>query len=213
MPCPHKFRDELDLLHLDYEPETLIVGTFNPAWPAENTAQWFYGRTHDAYRHQSNNFWEVLPRVYGEESLINAGPVAWKAFCRRHRVAITDLIAGIVDADEGNAEHVDWLSGFSDQHIAASFAEHEFVDIPAILRRYPAIQNIYLTRGAWGFWKKRWAPVQAVAMQEGKYARTFLTPSDWARIQHRVYNRKNPGLAIATLPDFIGMRWKAAWHF
>jgi len=213
MPCPHKFRDQLDLAQLDYEPETLIVGTFNPAWPAENTARWFYGRTHDAQGHRSNNFWEVLPQVYDEGSLIDSVPVEWKAFCRRHRIAITDLIAGIADADEENPEHVNWLSGYSDQQLAAHFNKHEFVDIGAILQRYPTIQHIYLTRGAWGFWRQRWAPVLAVALREGKYARTLLTPSDWARIQHRLYNRQNPGQTIAKLPDFILMRWKQVWHF
>ena len=34
MACDHKFNFFLRLEKLDFKPETLIVGTFNPAWPA-----------------------------------------------------------------------------------------------------------------------------------------------------------------------------------
>jgi len=57
MACNHKFKKYLKLEKLDFIPETLIVGTFNPAWPAGNYAEWFYGRT------SNNYFWEVLPNL------------------------------------------------------------------------------------------------------------------------------------------------------
>jgi len=47
MACNHKFIEYLNLENLDFEPTTLIVGTFNPEWPAGNQAEWFYGRTHN----------------------------------------------------------------------------------------------------------------------------------------------------------------------
>jgi hypothetical protein len=208
MSCRHKFFGELELLHLDYEPETLIVGTFNPAWPAGNTAEWFYGRTHDVYGFQSNNFWEVLPRLYDEHSLINAGPADWKEFCRRHLIGITDLIACIGDADELDPDHVEWLGGYSDEQIAKNFKEFDFTKIDQILLNYPSIMHIYLTRGAQGLWRRLWRPIQ-----QGRDARTLLTPSDWARIQHRIFNKRNPQQKIERLPDFIKMRWQAQWHF
>jgi len=208
MACRHKFYSELELGHLDYAPETLIVGTFNPAWPAANTAQWFYGRTHDVHGYQSNNFCEVLPRLYGEASLIGAGPSDWKDFCRRRRIAITDLIASIEDADEHNPDHAAWLGGYGDQQITDHFKEFELTPLTQILNHYPSISHIYLTRGAQGFWKRLWVPVQ-----QTNRARTLLTPSDWARIQQRRHNKRNPQQAIEKLPDFITMRWKAAWHF
>lgn len=70
MPCQHKFLNDLDLSYvreLGYTPTTLIVGTFNPAWP-EHPAPWFYGRTHDAHGNPSNRFWHVLPELYGHRS-------------------------------------------------------------------------------------------------------------------------------------------------
>jgi len=41
MPCFHKFLNYLNLETLDFEPTTLIVGTFNPEWPIGNNAMWF----------------------------------------------------------------------------------------------------------------------------------------------------------------------------
>ncbi|MBD0333667.1 MAG: hypothetical protein ICV66_13555, partial [Chitinophagaceae bacterium] len=92
MACLHKFHLYLNLERLDFEPTTLIVGTFNPSWPATNTAEWFYGRTHDKQGTQNNNFWDVLPRLYGGDSLINKTPTEWKTFCHNKQIAITDII-------------------------------------------------------------------------------------------------------------------------
>ena len=96
MPCHHKFQNHLDITNIDFEPTTLIVGTFNPSWPATNNSEWFYGRT------AKNYFWDVLPRLYGEESLINAGAKEWTQFCRDKHIAITDLISSIDDAEPDN---------------------------------------------------------------------------------------------------------------
>ena len=195
MACKHKFYEELSLQHLDYEVETLVVGTFNPEWPVKNTAEWFYGRT------QSNNFWEVLPRLYGETSLIDAGPLEWKDFCRTHLIAITDLISCIEDADKDKADHVEWLGGYGDQQIVKNFKKFEFTPIDKILENRPSIKHMYLTRGATGFWKRL------------SHAKSLLTPSDWARIQHRRFNKRNPQQVIERLPDYILSRWQAQWHF
>lgn len=41
MACRHKFIDYLNLDNLDFDPTTLIVGTFNPEWPDGNHAECF----------------------------------------------------------------------------------------------------------------------------------------------------------------------------
>lgn len=97
MACKHKFYNDLNPI-LDFEPETLIVGTFNPEFPSTNKAEWFYGRI-------KNNFWYVLPKVYGDESLRGKSPKEWKQFCKKRKIIITDLIASIDDADRTNEEH------------------------------------------------------------------------------------------------------------
>lgn len=214
MACPHKFQEYLTLERLDFEPTTLIVGTFNPAWPAENSAQWFYGRTHDEYGNQNNNFWEVLPRLYGEESLINATPAEWKSFCRRHKIAITDLISCIDDARQDCPDHVKALKGYSDKAIAEGFNGQVPVHIAQLLKQHLTIQYVYLTRGTGEtFWKRLWLPVKQFSTRNSKRERTLLTPSGYAFYQHGRYNNENTNHQIPRLQDFILMRWQEQWHF
>lgn len=208
MPCNHKFQSDLNLTKINFEPNTLIVGTFNPAWPANNTAEWFYGRT------AKNHFWDVLPRLYGEASLINDTPVEWKQFCHEKKIAITDLISSIDDADPDNSEHAKMLGGFSDNAIEHNFDDINYVNIVQILQRQPAIRNIYLTRGITeAFWRHIWNPVMHYCSVNNIHERKLLTPSGNAFYQHGAYNNQHPENKIAQLEDYILMRWQQEWHF
>ncbi|QHS56807.1 hypothetical protein GWR56_15100 [Mucilaginibacter sp. 14171R-50] len=217
MPCLHKFNTELYLEHLDYDPETLILGTFNPAWPEENSAKWFYGRTRNSKGKQSNNFWEVLPRLYGQQSLIDESPEQWKLFCRTHGIAISDLIYCIKDANPDDSTHKRWLKTYSDHAIATRFEKHVKVNLKVILASRPSIKYIYLTRGAketdHKFWQNCWKPVLESAELQNKRARTLLTPSRYAFYQQAAYNKDHPDQRIPSLPDFILKRWQSKWHF
>jgi len=208
MSCQHKFYKDLNLEQINFEPTTLIVGTFNPAWPAGNTAEWFYGRT------KNNYFWDVLPRLYGQASLINAGPAQWKQFCHDNKVAITDLIASIDDADPAKPEHNKMLGGFSDDAIIHNFDDFSYVNIVGLLQRHPTIKSVYLTRGITeAFWKHLWNPVVHYCNSNGLHARILLTPSGYAFYQHGAHNKDNPGNIIPRLEDYILMRWQKEWHF
>lgn len=213
MACNHKFQNELTLRGLNYEPSTLIVGTFNPEWPEGNNAKWFYGRTHDNHGNQNNNFWDVLPKLYGEGSLISAGPDEWKTFCRNKKIAITDLINSIDDAVEGFSEHKKILSTYSDNDIATKFNQHTLVNIIDILQRNQSIKNIYLTRGIGEtFWRRLWSPVIQYAKNTNIHEARLLTPSGYAFYQQGRYNRNNPNKRIDNLADFILHSWKNVWH-
>ncbi len=203
MACVHKLYKYLWLEKLDFEPRTLIVGTFNPCIEG-NTAAWFYGRF-------DNNFWEVLARLYGEVSMRGASPDDWKAFCKRHKIAITDLISTIEDADTDNPDVLKQLKTYSDKTLAEAFKQHLFVPIVDLLKANPSIQNVYLTRGISDrFWKKLWKPVQAYALANNLHENTLLTPSGYAFYQQGKYNRKNP-LNQLSLADFILRDWKQKW--
>ncbi len=207
MPCDHKFRDHLELEKIDFTPVTLVVGTFSPAWPETNTAEWFYGRT------EENCFWDVLPRLYGEPSLIDAGPVAWQAFCRRHGVALTDLIACVEDADEDNKNHGKILGGFSDKAIVYNFDDLVFTNVVALLRRHPSIKNVYITRGVTeAFWKHLWHPVTHYCSVNGLHERKLLTPTDESAYHHEAHNQEAPQAAIARFADYVLLRWGQEWH-
>ena len=201
MPCSHKFQNYLDLENLNFFPTTLIVGTFNPGWPANNYANWFYGRT------GNNNFWEVLPRIYNELSLINHDDNQWKQFCSDKRIAITDLIRRIDDAEIAMPNHNKWLANYSDSNIANHFDGHIFVDVVELLINNPTINNVYLTRGVTEpFWANLWQPVRNYCDQNQIGCEELLTPSGNARFQLGRYNALNPDNQL-TLPNFIFMRW------
>ncbi len=212
MPCNHKFKRDLHLDRIDFEPTTLIVGTFMPEWPA-NTAGWFYGKTHDANGHRSSNFWDILPRIYGEPSLIDATPDEWKLFCHNKQIALTDLISCIDDADADNPEHIKILAGGADDAIAYNFEDFVFVNIAQLLERHPGIKNVYLTRGITeAFWRHVWNPVMQYCSQNHIHERRLLTPLAAPMYQHDAYNDEHPDNAIPLLADYILMRWQQEWH-
>jgi hypothetical protein len=208
MACKHKFQKNLNLEILDFTPTTLVVGTFNPAWPASNTAEWFYGRT------ATNYFWDILPKLYGSESLINATPVEWKRFCHDKQIAITDLFSSIDDADPDNPEHNKMLGGFSDSAIIYNFDDIDYVNIVQLLRSHTSIKNVYLTRGVTeAFWRHLWNPVAHFCNHNNIHEAKLLTPTSEASYQHDAYNIQNPEDQIPFLADYILTRWRQEWHF
>lgn len=216
MPCLHKFHSYLnltkgyldpDLNKLDFEPTTLIVGTFNPAWPLSNPAEWFYGRT------TNNYFWEVLPRVYGQKSLIDTTPIEWKSFCYNYKIAITDLITCIEDANEQSEVDLKLLGGYSDKDISKGYKKFKYTDVVSILLQHPTISHVYLTRGVGeSFWKKLWMRIKEHCELHNKRCKTLLTPSGYAFFQHSKWNKRNLDTQITRLDDFIFKRWRDEWH-
>lgn len=203
MPCNHKFQKELGLELIDYKPEVLIVGVFSPEIGEENPAEWFYGRTED------DCFWEVLPRVYGEPSLINGTPSEWKAFCRKHKIAFTDLISEIEDADPDNPDHAHKLGGFSDNAIVFNFDDLVYVDIVQALKKHPSIKSVYLTRGITeAFWRHLWNPVMHYCSHNGIRERRLLNTAEDVSYQLGAYNEEHPGSTIARAEDYVLMKWK-----
>ena len=207
MPCENKFKSYLNLDRIDFLPKTLIVGTFNPAWPVSNPAEWFYGRT------ANNFFWDVLPRLYHETSLINEAPGVWKQFCHNKKIAITDLICSIEDAEPDNPDHAKKLGGYSDNAIIHNFEDFGYINIVQLLKQHSTIENVYLTRGISDlFWRHLWNPVMHYCNHNNIYERKLLTPSGNAFYQHGMHNKQNPENQIPLPEDYILMKWQQEWH-
>lgn len=207
MSCSNKFHSYLSLERIDFEPATLIVGTFDPEWPDKDKREWFYGNT------EINRLWDILPKLYGEPSLINATAAEWKQFCRSKHVAITDLISSIDDADPGNKDHISILTAHADKAIAYNFEDFEFVSIVGLLKRYPSVKNVYLTRAVTeAFWRHIWNPVMHYCNHNNLHERQLVTPSVLARDQHIAHNNQHPDAQIPLLDDYILMRWRQEWH-
>ena len=204
----------LNLERVDFEPTTLIVGTFIPSWPTDDRTDWFYGRTHDANGIRSNDFWDVLPRLYGEPTLIDATTIERKTFCDKKKIALTDLISSIDDADPANAEHRKIFTGNADSALVHNFDDFDFVNIVQLLRTHPTIKNVYLTRGITEpFWRHLWNPVMHYTGVNKIHERKLMHPSKSASYQHEAYNIQNPENPMPLLEDYILMRWKQEWHF
>jgi hypothetical protein len=201
MACIHKFSNDLYLERIDFEATTLIVGTFNPGWDnLSNYAQWFYGRTNNNY------FWDVLPRLYENINLRLEPHNEWKIFCRRHKIALTDLIYSIDDADCNNPIHINHLKNYRDDAIARYFQQFTDVNIPTILANHPGIAHIYLTRQLGSdFWQQKWLPIAQYCNENNIKIQTLLTPSGSARFQI-------PKDMDAALRDFIFTNWQKCWH-
>jgi hypothetical protein len=201
MACVHKFANYLKLERIDFDPTVLIVGTFNPGWDnLGNYAQWFYGRTNNNY------FWDVLPRLYENSNLRLAPNTEWKAFCSRHKLALTDLIYSINDADSSNQAHIEHLRHYRDDAIARHFHQFTGVNITAILANHPSITSVYLTRQLSGdFWQQKWLPIVQYGEANGLKTQTLLTPSGSARFQM-------PKGVDISLRDFIFKSWQNSWH-
>ena len=200
MVCIHKFARDLSLERLYFQPSTLVVGTFNPGWNhLINSAGWFYGRTHNNY------FWDVLPRIYGHASLREAPISVWKDFCRQNRIALTDLIASIDDANEDNPDHLAYIASFRDDLIARHFKRLTLVNIPQLLAQHDSIRQVYLTRGINDrFWRQLWQPVSSYSQHHGIHCQNLLTPSGSARF----CVPKDAGISLS---DYIFKQWQEKW--
>lgn len=140
MACIHKFLADLQLGYVNWEVKTLFIGTFNPGWKEckNNYSEWFYGRT------KRNDFWCILPKLHQSPSLINGNRESWIDFCRKNKIAITDIIREVTDADVYNPVHLKDICSYQDNRIGNyNFAIN---DIPAILERFPSIKQICITR-------------------------------------------------------------------
>jgi hypothetical protein len=210
MACLHKFHEYLNLANLDFEPTTLIVGTFNPSWPAGNNAEWFYGRV------RNNYFWDVLPRLYDPVlNLRGSNANNWKLFCSQNKIALTDIISSINDANENNPEHHDILKTYVDTSISDYFDDFTFTDISMILEENPTIKNVYLTRqeGVTLF-DQQWALVEQFRIENPERnirIRNLMTPSASARFQIKSYKLANPN-DPTPLRNFIFQNWRLQWH-
>lgn len=206
MACLHKFYNYLNCDNLDFQPRFLIVGTFNPEWPEDNYAEWFYGRTNNNY------FWETLPRIFHEESLRNLNHNDWKLFCSRNQIAITDLITSINDADEANLIHFEVISNFIDTEFANTFNNFEMTNILGILENNPSIEKVFFTRNRGvQLFDNQIEEINEFCINHEIQFSYLITPSKNARFQMRGYIPQIPNLE-RNLSNFIYEKWLENWE-
>jgi hypothetical protein len=206
MACNHKFIEYLNADNLNFNPKYLIIGTFNPEWPEDNYAEWFYGRTNNNY------FWEILPRMFQEESLrFNFNHIDWKKFCVKNQIVLTDLISSINDADQDNPHHYEVISKFKDTEFANTFMDFQMTNVVGILEKYPSIDRIYFTRNPGvDLFDNEINAINNYCLNNNILFSHLITPSKNARFQMTGYIPQNPNLE-RNLSNFIYEKWLANW--
>lgn len=181
MPCRHRFYDILDPEREDIK--FLFIGTFNPVWDADNgnNADYFYGRS-------TNLFWCICPHAFNDNCLIDKGPEEWKAFCKKHGIALTDVVREVTDAYENNPEHKKLITSFSDGNLdkknevgyifELKFNTTRIKDL--IEKNKESLKGVFLTRsssnGIPRIWKE-WKQIIEKCKELGIYSEALPTPS------------------------------------
>ncbi len=142
MSCPHRFINDL---MPDWSIDYLFVGTFNPSWdrPNKPNANWFYGRP-------TNDFWYIMPQVFGLDSLMHRqyrnDPDFLRDWCIKNKIGITDIIKCINDADVNNPNHRSFIESVLDRDLE-EFNNFEMTGISEIIEsNLDTLKGVYLTR-------------------------------------------------------------------
>ena len=140
MSCKHRFYDDLiPAWEFDY----LFIGTFNPEWdhPKGNDAKYFYGR-------YTNDFWHILPKVFGDEDLMSKEKRENKelliSYLKSRRIALTDLVTEVKNVEKENERHFRDITGFKDKDLE----KYELVfndKIFDLLKK--SLKGVFFTRG------------------------------------------------------------------
>lgn len=191
--CKHKFHGDLKLEYVDWDVKTLFVGTYNPGCCSEieNSAKWFYGRT------QNNMFWNTLGFLYANNPTLgnNGNPEIWMSFCKKHKIAVTDLIYEIVKLDLMNGtDKEDLCKGFSDSKLENYIRGRQVISnqVELLIRdnsKLEQLKYVYLTRrGINAPWNNLWSPIREICRNKKIHTSTLITPGRYNRFQ---FNQEN----------------------
>lgn len=185
--CFHKFNRNLQLDYVDWEVNTLFIGTFNPGCCKEeqNGAEWFYGRT------QNNMFWDTLGSIYENNSTLGrtGNPELWIAFCRKHKLAVTDLISKISGVNLKSDDYYNLCKGFSDAKLEPYIlnGQAKSSEIENLIANSPELKNlkcVYLTRATTNKeWNILWRPIQQVCRRKKLHLAKLTTPGGFNYFQ------------------------------
>jgi len=176
MPCEHRFSNQLIP---DWELEYLFVGTFNPSWNYNNAVQadYFYGRIR-------NNFWCILPKVFGGESLKREVLNIKLEYIIKKKIGITDLVINIQDASRENIDDRNKLTkGFSDNVLNRYILEFNTTNILKLIEHNKStLKGVFLTRSTLngiGQIAKHWQKIEDFCIMNNIKTNKLLTPANY----------------------------------
>lgn len=188
MPCEHRFINDL---YPGGQLKYLFIGTFNPSWdrPQKDNANWFYGR-------QYNDFWFIMPQVFGQQSLMyrefRTNRLFLMNWCIKNNIGLTDIITNIQDGDIKNDEHRNIILSVKDNAFD-TFEQIIPTDIQAIINaNATTLCGVYLTRYehtllADGIIYNSWANIKNTCKNLNIYCHDLVTPSRQFRALKRIH--------------------------
>lgn len=207
--CTHKFIDDLNLDYVDWEVSTLYIGTFNPGCCKEeqNGAAWFYGRT------QNNMFWDTLGFIYENNPFLgqDGNPELWKSLCRKHNIAVSDLITKVNGVNLKSNDYNNLCVGFSDSKLETYILNGQAVssEIEKLINNSPKLKNlkcVYLTRSTTNrAWNILWRPIQKACRRKNIHVEKLTTPGGFNYFQFNANFLRTPE-NLATLWRNNGFR-------
>lgn len=176
MPCEHRFSNQLIP---DRELEYLFVGTFNPSWNYNNAEQadYFYGRIR-------NNFWCILPRVFGGESLKQVELNIKLEYIIKKKIGITDLVINIQNASRENIDDRNKLTkGFSDNVLNRYILEFNTLNILKLIESNKStLKGVFLTRSTLNGINQiaeNWREIEGYCLKNKIKIDKLLTPANY----------------------------------
>lgn len=176
MACEHRF---LNRLIPDWELEYLFVGTFNPSWNHNNAEQadYFYGRIR-------NNFWCILPLVFGGESLKREKLKTKLDYIIQNKIGITDLVSNIPNAFIENIDDINKLTkGFSDNILNRYVLEFNTTNILKLIElNNSTLKGVFLTRSTLNGINQiaeNWGEIEKYCLKYKIKTEKLLTPANY----------------------------------
>ena len=176
MACPHRFENQLIP---EWEIEHLFIGTFNPSWNLNNAVQadYFYGRIR-------NNFWCILPIVFGGENLKYQELNVKLNYIERNKIGITDLIKVVQNAQiENQVDVLNLTTRFSDNVLNNYQLEFNVANIKKlILKNIKTIKGVYLTRSTLNGINQianSWTEIEKFCEENNIHTEKLKTPANY----------------------------------
>jgi hypothetical protein len=212
MPIKHKFyssdfgngfESHNAILQTPYEPEVLILGTFNPDTPNSNFADFYYGRNYfwPAFKKLIKNEANVenrprMPRIGNIRHPLDPSLSEVKEICARLKLTFADFIVEVfhkedpickmLDNDNVTFNNLEFnliqdglkngIEGLSklDEFGQIHWNTENIIDY---IESNPTIKNVYLTRQPTGVWKSHWIYIQRKFKNRELNFTNIFTPS------------------------------------
>jgi hypothetical protein len=145
-------------------------------------------------------FWDTLGYIYEQNAQLGqqGNPEIWKAFCKRNKLAVTDLISAIKFVNLKGDDYKDLCKGFSDSKLENYIINNQIIssELEVLIANSSKLQNlkcVYLTRAtANNLWSILWNPISQICRAKRIHVAKLTTPGGYNYFQFNANFPRNP---------------------